>query len=249
MRDFISTIKKGFTLYGLMIVIAMIGLLAFTAAPAMAAGNQGDEVWTASPPLATVVLGTDGAGLYARGVVFPYDSNSQPVAYYVEFTPNTAGDVVEVYAYQSRVTNYQTTTLAFSGGNTNYVHAPNAMQGLSGASYFVLDDGAGNAGWGEYLDGAGTGTGDIIEAHNSGGSNFAYGPGNTDNLSGTTFISGSRVFPLQKIGEIVGPTANTVKSVDNNSGIFAAPKGSPLLFINRDSTTGVTIHAVTAKYE
>lgn len=245
----------------LMILIALVFIwgvqnmqIAFGPLKALA-GQQGDRVWTAMPPLATESLGTDGAGNNVRGVAFPYDNNSQPVMYAIAAVGNTAGDTVDIYGYLSSNTTYVTTTAAFCGGNTNYVHVnTNRIQQYgsvsSGASYFVLDDGAGNCGWGEFLDKAGTGTGDIITIHTSGGSNFAQGAiAGLPDLSGTTFASGSRVFPMFKIARYPIITADTIQKDSIDQGFVAATTGSPLLAVNADLTTGVTIFGVTVKYD
>lgn len=240
-------IKKGLSLIKVMVVIAIIAVMGFSHGQAMA-GVQGDKIWSATPVLATAALGTSGGPLYSRGVAFPFDNNSQFVIYYIDATGNTAGDSIDVYGYVAGNTVYQTTTLAFCGGNTNYIHANNAMQAYSGASIFAIDDGAGNVGWGEFLDDAGTGTGDIIEIH-TGASNMGCAAANNPDLSGVTFAAGSRVYPLFKIGAMVIQTANTAQSKTSDKGLFAGTKNGPVVVHNADSTTGVTIHAVTGGYE
>jgi hypothetical protein len=214
--------------------------------PVAQAGQQGDRVWTATPVLATAALGTDGAGSYTRGVAFPYDSNAQPVIFYLDATGNTAGDQVQVLGYNSAVTTYRATTLAFCGGNTTWIHCNNGMVGTTGVSWFAIDDGAGNVGWGEV--GSKQGSGDVIRVI-SGASNMGCAAANTPDLSGVTFPVGSRVFPLVKLGIMPITTANANTAKDNDQGLFAASKGSPLLVLNQDTTTGVTIHTVTVKYQ
>lgn len=232
---------------GLMIIICLVAVLTFTP---MAMAEQGDKVWTASPPLATAALGTSGEG-YVRGVAFPYESNGQFVITMIEAVTNAAGESWEIWAYDSLVTNYQLTTVAFSGGNTNYIHANNAMQSLagSGVSYFALVDASGNIGFGMFLDAAGTGTGDIIEV-DSAVSSFAYGPGKgAIDLSGVTFASGSRVFPLTQRAVFPTITADTIRTATNSEGLFAGPRGSPVVVLNEDATTGNTLFGVTGKFK
>jgi len=235
--------------FGILAALMALTLFAF-AAPAMAA-QEGNVYYSAQPPLATEVYGTvNSTASYIRGVAFPSDDNAQMKILYIDATGNTASDTVDIYAYvRNGGTVYQTTTLAFCGGNTNYLHAPNAMQGQgsvsSGDSFFVLDDGAGNVGWGQYLDKAGAGTGDIIEIGPAGASNFAQGPTGLPDLSGVTFPAGSRVYPVIKIGSFVIGNGNT--QTESDSALFAAPRKSPILCVNTDTTTGVTIHGITAE--
>jgi len=234
--------------FGILAALMALTLFAF-AAPAMAA-QEGNVYYSAQPPLATAALGTDGAGYYSRGVAFPSDDNAQMKILFIDATGNTASDTVDIYAYiRNGNTTYKTTTLAFCGGNTNYLHADNQIQSdgntTSGNSYFVIDDGAGNCGWGAFLDKAGAGTGgDIIEIH-TGCSNLSQGSAGFADLSGVTFPKGSRVYPMTQIGSFVAGNGNS--TVDSNSAIFAAPKGSPIMAINQDATTGVTIHGITAE--
>lgn len=230
----------------------LIAAMCFLAAPAMA-GSQGDKVWILQPPLATAALGTDGAGSYARGVAFPYDNNSQPVMVGIAAMGDSAGDTFDLYGYLSANTSYVTTTIVFSGGSTNYVSVnTNRIQQYgtvtSGASYFVIDDGAGTCGWGEFADKDGTGSGDIITI-NSGASSFAQGNVGMPDLSGTTFPVGSRVFPVFKIGSYPIVTANTAQKDYLEAGIGAASKGSPLLILNVDTTTGCTLYGTAVEYK
>jgi len=248
--------NKGFSLAGLlvMIVFLIIGLIAIYNPQKNTdalAGQQGDRVWTATPPLATTLTGTDGAGSYTRGVAFPYDSNAQPVIYYIEATGNTDGDPVDVYAYISNVTTYTTLLTAYCGGTTVQARVADASmtQVTSGVSYVVIDNGAGNCGWAELAHGKNLNNGAYGLIFKAGASNMGSPAGNTPNLSGVTYPVGARVFPLVKIGTMPITTANSNTAKDNNTGLFAASKGSPIFVVNQDATTGVTIHTVTVGYK
>lgn len=254
--------KKG---RGGVIVFFLVAILAFAfmlwnqhpnIPNVQAAGKSGDRLWTDAPAPAYFDTGQISGRGVTRGVAFPYDGNSQPAIVFIEASIDAKGDYIGVFAYDSRVTDYQVTTVAFCGGNTKYIHAPNGMQTngsvTSGNSYFALDDGAGNVGWGMFSDKTAAGTGDIITV-STGGSNFATRPEGAPaiQLSGVTFPAGSRVYPLRKIGDFgyKEPISGvTIWNASNASGIYAAPKNSPLAVIYTTNGTGVTLFGVNAKY-
>ena len=154
------------------------------------------------------------------------------------------------------MTTYNTLTTAFCGGNTNYIHHSggrdfDAGLAATGSSYFVIDDGGGNIGWGEFdadNDHDANATFEVLAAV----SGFATGRVNTqygcEDLSGVTFAIGSRIYPMQPIGEMV--VGNATVTTDNNAGLFAATKGSPMLVIINETTLGASrLHAITVQYK
>lgn len=255
-RIFERNHKGGLSLLVTMMMIMAVAVF-LIGTPAMA-GEQGDRIWTASAPGfdssgGAGNFGSDGSGASTFAVSFPRDANAQAVVYYIDATGAAAGEDLEYWGYLAGNTVYQETTAAFCGGTTSYVHVNNGMVGASGASYFVIDDGAGNSGWGEYLNKRGTG--DIIEV-SAGASNFAQGPTwGLDDLSGVTFPAGVRVYPVFRLGRTVIGNGDTSK--DNSQGLVAATKGSPLLVVLQSRVgiatasvgSGVTLHAVTVRYE
>lgn len=224
--------------------------------PAAGAGQQGDRVWTASGPNPLVGnFGNDGAGATTWGVAFPADSNAQPVVYYANAAASLATEDLEWWAYDSKVTSYTTTTIAYCGGTTNIVRVSDASmtQVRGGVSYVAVDDGAGTVGFAELQHGANLNNGGNSLMLRTGASNFAMGQTfGIDDKSGVTFPVGSRVYPLFRIGKtIVG--ANTV-TLDNNAGLVAATKGSPLLGVLQSTSrancgSGVTLGTVTVGYK
>lgn len=246
---------------GLAMILIFGGIFALSLAlhetdmPALA-GQQGDRIWTESQVSGYNMPGNAGGSKVFMGLAFPYDTNAQPVAYYVDATTNNTADRVDFLGYDSSVTSYTTLSLDWCGGTTSMVKvASNAMatyaNGHSGVSYFAIDDGAGTVGIGEFKQVLGGGRyWEII----SGGSTFAIGSANADaygprDLSGVTFPANSRVFLLTRIGGLI--TGNATKQVDNDQGIVAATKGSPLVAViqNNGVAAGVSNFSLTVKYQ
>jgi len=253
--------NKGFSLIGVIILIAVFALAGmWMLNPAKqpdalaAGGKQGDKIWTDYAPLWSTGVDwmTDSSGQSVFAVSFPFDGNSQPVVHYLSVNAARPTDTIEIMGYMSQTTDYQTTTAIFAGGTTNYIHVTyNSLQDAPGAKYFVIDDGAGTCGWGAFTTKP-TGSSSTY-AVLSGVSNLAMGAtfGNVD-LSGVSFPVGSRVFLVERIGALGISNANT-QTLDNESGLFAATKGSPLLVVVTDTNpdslgSGVSVHGVTVIY-
>lgn len=244
-------------------VLAIVFILSITMKgtdpAAEAAGKQGDRVWTATAPVDPDAPEWDGkfsgSGASIYGLAFPYDNNSQAVVYSIDATANATGVNLNFWTYDANVTPYTTTTLAFCGGTTNQVKvSSNAIAShaneTSGISYFVIDDGAGNVAWGEFQEALGDGSYFTVIA---GSSNFAQGAVyGTPDLSAVTFEVGSRVYMMTKAATVSVGEAN--KAVDNDQGLVAAPRGSPLLATMLSGTgdgvgSGVTLQHITVKYQ
>lgn len=243
-------------LINLMAVMVLALAISLAIAPtALAGGTQGDKVWTDTAPVwsSGVDWLTSASGQSVFAVSFPYDNNAQVVVKYLSFNAARKTDNLDVLG-QTGSTTYTTTTAAFSGGNTNYIHVNDASLDSigSGTSLFILDDGAGTAGWGMVATRP-SGSGNIVQVV-SAVSGFAMGTtyGNVD-LSGVTFPVGSRLFLVEPIGRVGIPDATTITK-ENDSGLFAARTGSPLAVMLTDtnpdhSGSGCTLHGVTAEYE
>lgn len=219
--------------------------------PIALAGQQGDRVWTESDSTPKF----PGTAVYASGVsigavAFPSDSNGQPtvVSYSIKGTESAA----TAYFLTSEA-GYQTTlTEAFCGGTTVQVKVNGYGNYRSGVTpqrgdFFVIDNGAGKAFWGQISQVSAFGTASAeggywcTAGEQNSVSNFATPVAN----SGVTFPANSKVFLVREKARL--PVGLATSTLDNNAGIVAAPRGSPLL-VNLFSPGG-TLGWVTVEYK
>jgi len=242
--------KKLFTIC--LFMIAALGVMIYSNwksdSPANAWVMQGDKYFTISgnSPFA---VGGDNGPVYAHAI--PYDNNRQAVIYAIETTGFLDADTLAIYAKNGN-TDYTTLTTAFCGGNTGYLTVANSSLAGSGNSYFVIDDGAGNVGWGEYQGKIGT-TGKqfqvLSRVSNFGMAESAARTAGERYLSGTTFPVGSRVYDMTRVHTYTVGRVGISK--DNNSGLFAITKASPMLTVidYTGSSAGTSRYYITGAYQ
>lgn len=215
--------------------------------PAVQAFEQGDKYFTVGGNSPYCVGGDSGAIMVADPL--PYDGNRQVVVCAIDSTGFLPADVLQVLT-KSDVSPYTTTTEAFHAGTSTYVHLSDASIGNGGVSYFVVDDGAGTAGWFESRGKISTDIVQVLSNANSWTISNTNAPScGVQAMAGVTFPSGSRVYPMRLTASYTIGAAGIQR--DNNPGLVTATKGSPVLVLvdYSGSSAGTSRFFVTGEYK